>query len=228
MRIIALSFIISIVLHLLLFIEYKKNDEQEKDIQKEHIKKSEVRIVKLQERKAEPQTQTKNIEKIVKPTAKDIQKAKELQNKILKEQVIESQETIQDKTLESFLSQKELINKEVLNELQELYGKEYDNLTKVQKAYLEKNINNFQIITQRVLNRMGYPKLAAHLRIGGINIVEFMFHPNGDISGLRIIGSSGYAVLDEYTLELIKIAYKEYPKPSEPTKLRFKVFYRIY
>jgi len=228
MRIIALSFIISIVLHLLLFVEYKKNDEQEKDIQKEHIKKSEVKIVKLQERKAEAQSQTKNIEKIVKPTAKDIQKAKELQNKILKEQTIENQETIQDKTLESFLSQKDLINKEVLNELQELYGKEYDNLTKVQKAYLEKNINNFQIITQRVLNRMGYPKLAAHLRIGGINIVEFMFHPNGDISGLKIIGSSGYAVLDEYTLELIKIAYKEYPKPSEPTKLRFKVFYRIY
>jgi len=228
MRIIALSFIISIVLHLLLFIEYKKNDEQEKDIKKEHIKKSEVKIVKLQERKAESQSQTKNIEKIVKPTAKDIQKAKELQNKILKEQTIENQETIQDKTLESFLSQKDLINKEILNELQELYGKEYDNFTKVQKAYLEKNINNFQIITQRVLNRMGYPKLAAHLRIGGINIVEFMFHPNGDISGLKIIGSSGYAVLDEYTLELIKIAYKDYPKPSEPTKLRFKVFYRIY
>jgi len=228
MRIIALSFIISIALHLLLFLEYKKNDEQKKDIPKEHIQKSEVKIVKLQEKKIEPKSQTKSIEKIVKPTAKDIQKAKELQNTILKEQVIENQKTIQDKTLESFLSQKELINKEVLNELQELYGKEYDNLTKVQKAYLEKNINYFQIITQRVINRIGYPPLAAKLGVSGINIVEFMFHPNGDISGLKIIGSSGYAVLDEYTLELIKIAYKDYPKPSQATKLRFKVFYRLY
>jgi len=228
MRIIALSFIISIALHLLLFLEYKKNDEQKKDIPKEHIQKSEVKIVKLQEKKIEPKSQTKSIEKIVKPTSKDIQKAKELQNTILKEQVIENQKTIQDKTLESFLSQKELINKEVLNELQELYGKEYDNLTKVQKAYLEKNINYFQIITQRVINRIGYPPLAAKLGVSGINIVEFMFHPNGDISGLKIIGSSGYAVLDEYTLELIKIAYKDYPKPSQATKLRFKVFYRLY
>jgi protein TonB len=55
-----------------------------------------------------------------------------------------------------------------------------------------------------------------------------MFHPNGDISGLKIIGSSGYTILDDYSLELIQIAYKEYPKPTEPTKLRFKVFYRNY
>ena len=71
---------------------------------------------------------------------------------------------------------------------------------------------------------MGYPKLAAKLGIGGINTIEFMFHPNGDISGLKIIGSSGYTILDDYSLELIQIAYKEYPKPTEPTKLRFKVF----
>ena len=32
---------------------------------------------------------------------------------------------------------------------------------------------------------MGYPKLAEKLRIGGVNIVEFMFHPDGSISGLK-------------------------------------------
>ncbi|QKF59508.1 energy transducer TonB [Aliarcobacter lanthieri] len=247
MRIIGISFIISILLHLLLFIEYKKNDEPKKDVQKEHIEKTEVKIVKLQEKKAEPKIETKKveptpppkvetpvitkkteIEKQTLPKTKDIKKAKEFQNKVLKEQVISNKPTIQEKTLEKFLSQKEPINKDILNELQELYGKEYDNFTKVQKAYLEKNINNFQIITQRVLNRMGYPKLAAKLKIGGINVVEFMFHPNGNISDLKIIGASGYTILDEYTLELIEIAYKDYPKPSEPTKLRFRVFYRMY
>lgn len=163
-----------------------------------------------------------------KPTKKEIEKAKEFQNKVLKEQVVKNKPNIQDSTLENFLSQKEPVNKEVLNELTKLYGKEFDTFTKVQKAYLEKNLNNFQVITQRVLNRLGYPRLAAKLRIGGVNIVEFMFHPNGDISGLKIINSSGYTILDDYTLDLIKIAYKEYPKPTETTKLRFQVFYRMY
>ncbi|HRM35217.1 MAG TPA: energy transducer TonB, partial [Aliarcobacter cryaerophilus] len=143
-------------------------------------------------------------------------------------EILKESSNLQDNTLEKFLSQKTPINQEVLNELQKLYGKEYDNFTNVQKAYLEKNLNNFQVITQKVLNRMGYPKLAAKLGIGGINTIEFMFHPNGDISGLKIIGSSGYTILDDYSLELIQIAYKEYPKPTEPTKLRFKVFYRNY
>lgn len=155
---------------------------------------------------------------------KELKEAKSFQEKILKES-----SKLQEQTLENFLSQKDTIyNSEVFNELKELYGKEYDDFTTVQKAYLEKNINNFQIITQRVLNRLGYPHEAVRLKITGINIVEFIFHPNGDISDLRIIQSSGYSILDNRTLELIQIAYKEYPKPQTPTLLRFKVFYRLY
>ena len=75
---------------------------------------------------------------------------------------------------------------------------------------------------------MGYPKLAEKLRIGGVNIVEFMFHPDGSISGLKITSSSGYTILDDYSLELIEIAYKDYPKPTEKTKIKFQVFYRMY
>ncbi|WP_193210038.1 energy transducer TonB [Aliarcobacter cibarius] len=166
-----------------------------------------------------------NPEKIVK---KEIKEAKEFQNKVLKEQVVENKPTIQDKTLENFLNQKEPVNKEILTQLEKLYGKEYQNFTTVQKAYLEKNLNNFQVITQRVLNRMGYPKLAEKLRIGGVNIVEFMFHPDGSISGLKITSSSGYTILDDYSLELIEIAYKDYPKPTEKTKIKFQIFYRMY
>ena len=141
---------------------------------------------------------------------------------------MQNKQTIQDKTLENFLNQKEPVNKEILSELEKLYGKEYKSFTTVQKAYLEKNLNNFQVITQRVLNRMGYPKLAEKLRIGGVNIVEFMFHPDGSISGLKITSSSGYTILDDYSLELIEIAYKDYPKPTEKTKIKFQVFYRMY
>ncbi|MDX4012874.1 energy transducer TonB [Aliarcobacter skirrowii] len=249
MKRIYIAFLISILIHLSFFIilNYSKLFEKKevKDNQKPHST-SEIKFVKLapkesfEESKQTPKIEPipnpikeKKEETIIKPKPKeqkekefkkDLQEAKSFQEKILKES-----SKLQEQTLENFLSQKDTIyNSEVFNELKELYGKEYDNFTTVQKAYLEKNINNFQIITQRVLNRLGYPHEAVRLKITGINIVEFIFHPNGDISDLRIIQSSGYSILDNRTLELIQIAYKEYPKPQTPTLLRFKVFYRLY
>ena len=256
MKKILLAILISLLLHLTFLFNYKSSDknhsEEEKKVEKTdmkfvkltEIKEQKVLIEKpkdtpLPEKKVEkiiekpkevktPKTIDKpknNPEKIVK---KEIKEAKEFQNKVLKEQVVENKPTIQDKTLENFLNQKEPVNKEILTQLEKLYGKEYQNFTTVQKAYLEKNLNNFQVITQRVLNRMGYPKLAEKLRIGGVNIVEFMFHPDGSISGLKITSSSGYTILDDYSLELIEIAYKDYPKPTEKTKIKFQIFYRLY
>ena len=254
MKIIILAFIISISLHFFLFKKYN-NDEFKKNnqIKQEVIKKSDVKFIKLKkeepiinnvmeekvkpiiEKKVElPEIQKevvvkKEIQKKVENNKKiDFEKSKELQKKVLNEQIVNKKESLQDKTLEDFLSQKQPINKEILNELQKLYGEEYDKFTKVQKAYLEKNLTNFQTITQRVLNRLGYPPLAAKLRIGGVNVIEFMFHPDGSGTGLKVIDSSGYAVLDDYSVELIEIAYKDYPKPQTSTKLRFNVQYRLY
>lgn len=258
MRIIILAFIISISLHFFLFKIYKNdeflknNDTEEKTIKKSDvkfvkIKKEEPVINKTVEEKIEPKVEKKvESPKVNKEVAKkeiipkeiqkkvdyvkkvDIEKSKDLQKKVLNEQIVNEKESLQDKTLENFLAQKEPVSKEILNELQKLYGEEYDKFTNVQKAYLEKNLNNFQTITQRVLNRLGYPPLAAKLKIGGVNVIEFMFHPDGSITNLRVISSSGYAVLDDYSLELIEIAYKDYPKPQTSTKLRFNVQYRLY
>ena len=252
MRIIILAFIISISLHLFLFTKYKFEESTQNNKTEEKIeKKSDVEFVKLKkeepivnksiEKEFKPIVEQKFQKKIETPQIKkevskkieynqkiDIEKSKELQKTILNEQIVDKNNSIQDKTLENFLSQKEPINKEILNELQKLYGEEYDKFTKVQKAYLEKNIGNFQTITQKVLDRLGYPPLAAKLKIGGVNIVEFMFHPDGSITNLKVIDSSGYAILDDYSVELIEIAYKNYPKPETSTKLRFHVQYRLY
>ena len=258
MKIIILAFIISISLHFFLFKKYNSDEfTKNNQIKEEIVKKSDVKFIKLKkeepiinksiDEKIEPiiekkieaskiqkevvkkESPKKEIEKKVENNKKiDFDKSKELQNKIINEQIVNKKESIQDKTLENFLSQKEPVNKEILNELQKLYGEEYDKFTKVQKAYLEKNLNNFQSITQRVLDRLGYPPLAAKLRIGGVNVIEFMFHPDGSITGLKVINSSGYAVLDDYSIELIEIAYKNYPKPQTSTKLRFNVQYRAY
>ena len=256
MKKILLAILISLLLHLTFLFNYKSSDknhsEEEKKVEKTDIKFVKLTEIKEQKVLIEKSKDTplpeKKVEKIIekpkevktpktidkpknkpeKIVKKEIKEAKEFQNKVLKEQVVENKPTIQDKTLENFLNQKEPVNKEILTQLEKLYGKEYQNFTTVQKAYLEKNLNNFQVITQRVLNRMGYPKLAEKLRIGGVNIVEFMFHPDGSISGLKITSSSGYTILDDYSLELIEIAYKDYPKPTEKTKIKFQIFYRMY
>ncbi|MAD43118.1 MAG: hypothetical protein CL623_12105 [Arcobacter sp.] len=136
--------------------------------------------------------------------------------------------TLENKTLEDFLSQEDPVDQKVLNEIQRLYGREFETFTKIQKVFIEKNFNSFQIITQRVLTRLGYPKLAIERRLSGRNVVEFLFHPNGDISNLRITNSSGYEVFDKYTIKLIEIAYKDYPRPKTSTKLKFNVQYRLY
>lgn len=250
MRIIILAFIISISLHFFLFNSYKDEKLHENKEEKKLIeKKSDIKFVKLEPKKIiqekEVEIKTKEVEKPLekkivenkniqkkninkKTTDINIEKARKFQENVLKEQIVNKENSIQEKTLENFLSQKEPINKEILNELEKLYGEEYDTFTKIQKAYLEKNLNNFQVITQRVLNRLGYPKLAAKLKIGGVNIVEFIFHPDGSITGLKITNSSGYAVLDDYSLELIEIAYKDYPRPTTATKLKFYVRYSLY
>lgn len=62
----------------------------------------------------------------------------------------------------------------------------------------------------------------------GTNVVQFYLHPNGDISGLRLKREIGYRVLDKHTIEVIKTAYKDYPRPERTTKIIFYVTYEIH
>jgi len=80
-------------------------------------------------------------------------------------------------------------------------------------------------ITQRYLQ---YPEISAKTGQSGVNVVEFTLHPNGDISDLRISDSSYFTALDKNTIETIQIAYKDYPRPKEPTKIKIFVNYILY
>ena len=73
-----------------------------------------------------------------------------------------------------------------------------------------------------------YPEAAGRLNMQGRSVVEFWLHPNGDISELRLLDSSGYRALDKNSIETIEIAYKDYPRPSQKTKIRIYVHYELY
>lgn len=227
------------------YVQLKKPEVKKTEPEKIEPKKIEKPIKKPVEKvKPKPKSVEKPVEK-PKPVTKPVEKPKpkpkpktiekpkpikEIKKEVKKviPKKVEPKKTIQEKTLEKYLAQEEPIDKKTLDTIQRLYGKEFETFTKVQKAFIKNNINRFGEITQRVLNRMGYPRLAQRLGIGGVNVVEFTLFPDGSIKGLRISDSSDYSILDDYTLELIEIAYKDYPRPKTPTKLKFNVIYKLY
>ena len=112
--------------------------------------------------------------------------------------------------------------------INQLYGREFDTFTPAQKKFIKHNLGIIHRITQRTLTRNGYPEVAVRTRQQGTNVVSFYLHPNGDISKLRLKTKIGYAALDNNTLEVIRIAYKDYPLPNKKTKIVFYVQYSLY
>jgi len=112
--------------------------------------------------------------------------------------------------------------------INQLYGNEYQGYTTAQKKFIKHNLGLIHRITQRTLIRNGYPEVSIRTRQQGTNVVSFYLHPNGDISDLKLKTKIGYEALDKNTLEVIRIAYKDYPLPNQKTKIVFYVQYSIY
>jgi TonB family protein len=127
------------------------------------------------------------------------------------------------KESKSYKSQKPTVDQKIRN----LYGATFDKFTPTQKKFIEDNLDKIHQITQMTLTQNGYPEVALQTMQQGVNVVSFDFHPNGDITNLQLIKKMGYAILDRNTIEVIKIAYKNYPKPKTTTKIIFNMEYRI-
>ncbi|GMB95475.1 hypothetical protein NHP22001_00640 [Helicobacter sp. NHP22-001] len=110
-------------------------------------------------------------------------------------------------------------------DIDELYGEEFGDLGTAEKNFIKSNLSEIGRITQKYLE---YPSAAGYLGQDGVDAVEFYLHPNGDITGLKIIEASGYKLLDDNTLKTITIAYKDYPRPTTTTLIRIRVRYFIY
>jgi len=205
---------------------------------KEEIKdKEEVKVEKPFQKAKEvtPQIKRPNIKEakktFTKPTTSQEVKptfTKPLPKEAPKTLLEQQQEKLKKETLSDFLSTPEL-DRNMLDNITksylELYGEEYNSFNQVQKVFLQKNLRDIGRITEKYLR---YPALAVRLKQDGTNVIEFMLYPNGDISHLRLTDSSNSSSLDENTLETIRIAYKDYPRPNEPTKIKIYVNYFLY
>ena len=112
-------------------------------------------------------------------------------------------------------------------ELGDLYGVMLYELTPQEREFLEQNLNPIQTITQRYLWQRGYPALAVSKGMQGEVILGFTLMQNGDITPIEIIKSSGWSLLDDHAVDTIRVAYKDYPRPSEPVRVRMRVIYRL-
>ncbi len=112
--------------------------------------------------------------------------------------------------------------------IKRLYGKEFYSFSKTQQKFIKDHISEIQRITQNTLVMNGYPDVAVRTGQQGVNVVSFYLHPNGDISNLRLIKRMGYHALDQNTISVIQIAYKDYPRPKTKTKIVFYVNYSLY
>ncbi|PHS30911.1 MAG: hypothetical protein COA92_09140 [Sulfurovum sp.] len=112
--------------------------------------------------------------------------------------------------------------------IKKLYGKEFNTYSNTQKKFIKNNLGTIHRITQKTLTRNGYPDIAVRTKQQGTNVVAFYLHPNGDITGLKLKRHIGYEALDQNTLQVIRLAYKNYPLPNQKTKIIFYVRYSMY
>lgn len=109
--------------------------------------------------------------------------------------------------------------------IKKLYGEEFERMGKEEQKFIKDNLGSIGKITEKYLR---YPDVSAKLRQQGASVVEFFLHPNGDITDLKLLTTSGYKALDKNSIETIELAYKDYPRPSAKTKIRIYVEYSIY
>ena len=131
-------------------------------------------------------------------------------------------------------SEQKVVKKKVANggnisqDIKELYGEEFGELTPGQQQYIIDNQEIMRRITQQVLTRVANVNLRGKSpNVNKSNVIEFYLHPNGDMSDFKFLSKSGYYVLDDTTKETIEYAYAKYPRPKEKTLIRYNVYYHL-
>ncbi len=171
------------------------------------------------------------------PIKKQIPQRKQVIVKKSSTEKTASKEPKKESNLYSMLSKKQKKTTQVKKKVQsgtqiaqdfkEAYGEKFGSLSAGEQKYIIDNQEIMRRITQEQLNRLAPVNIPRSLNVDTMNIIEFYLHPNGDISGLKIISSSGQQILDDTSLQTIEYSYHRYPLPKQKTLVRYKVGYHL-
>ena len=121
--------------------------------------------------------------------------------------------------------EKQQTGTQIGSDFKEAYGEAFGRLSEGEKQYVIDNQEIMRRITQEQLNRLAPVNIPRNLRVNTTNVIEFYLHPNGDISGLKLINNSSHQILDDTSLQTIEYSYHRYPLPKQKTLIRYKVGY---
>ena len=158
-----------------------------------------------------PEEIIKKIEEVKEPVKKSVLYSKLSKKQVSKDVKVKHQQT----------------GTHIGSDFQEAYGEAFGKLSEGEKQYIIDNQEIMRRITQEQLNRLGPVNIPRNLNVNTMNIIEFYLHPNGDISGLRIVDASGHQILDDTSLQTIEYSYHRYPLPKQKTLVRYKVGYYL-
>lgn len=94
----------------------------------------------------------------------------------------------------------------------------------LKETYLKEKLS---IISKILKKHLRYPYLARKMGWEGEVLVSFILTPKGEVKELNLEKSSGYEILDRYTLETIKKISSSFPHPPIEVKIRLPVTYRL-
>ncbi|WP_428024959.1 energy transducer TonB [Arcobacter sp.] len=203
--------------------EKPKKSEEKKEIPKKTTKE------KFQYKKVtKNQIEVAKKREVKKELPKKVEQQPIKQNEVIPNYTKLNPTKLQQNTLENFLTNPPMDIKlldDITQSYLKLYGEEYSSFTKVQKVFLQDNLKRIVNTLERYYR---FPAIAIRLHKNDTNIVEFILYPNGDISNLKIRQNGKYEFYDKSILETVEIAFKDFPRPKEPTRIIIKINYRHY
>lgn len=93
-----------------------------------------------------------------------------------------------------------------------------------EEQYLDDHLSTIRDI---LVKYRKYPSQAVRLKQEGSVKVTFRLKQNGEIEDVRVVGSSGYEILDEDALRLIQKTAEYFPKPPKSVRITVPLNYAL-
>jgi periplasmic protein TonB len=93
-----------------------------------------------------------------------------------------------------------------------------------QEQYLDDHLSTIRDI---LVKYRKYPSQAVRLKQEGSVKVTFRLKHNGEVEDIRVVGSSGYDILDNDALKLIQKSAEYFPKPPQSVRITVPLHYAL-
>jgi len=94
----------------------------------------------------------------------------------------------------------------------------------IDEQYLEDHLSTIRDV---LVKYRKYPSQAVRLKQEGAVKVTFRLKQNGEVEDIKIVGSSGYELLDEDALRLIQKTAEYFPKPPKAVRITVPLNYAL-